>query len=314
MRITRPARRRLLALLLSLLTAVGLVGVAPQPRAEAATNNNQFAFYYLVGKGFTREQAAAFVGVWIVESGDPINPRAVQLGGGPGRGIAQWTYSTRWMSLVRWAQSQGRDPYALQTQLDWVIRELATTEYAAAAKIRAAVTVEQSVNAIVYSYERCGICVPGKRVTYAKNLLAAYGSARDAAYPVRGPGAVGPAVSTIQLLLRYRGYYTVNSGSFGAQTAVALKGYEKAARLPVNGITETRDWVAVTPTIGKGARGDAVRALQLELNGEGLGLPGIAVNGVYDQATYERVRAVQARYGLRLTGVADDGVWAALID
>src|ERR1700677_516699 len=56
--------------------------------------NNKTAFDYFVSKGLTDDQAAGIVGNLDQESG--MDPSIAQYGGGPGRGIAQWSAGGRW--------------------------------------------------------------------------------------------------------------------------------------------------------------------------------------------------------------------------
>ena len=69
---------------------------------ERSGDNPEKAFNYFKGKGLTDIQAAAIVANLIAESG--VKPKSNQGGGGPGRGIAQWTASERWATLEKWAK------------------------------------------------------------------------------------------------------------------------------------------------------------------------------------------------------------------
>lgn len=144
------------------------------PSAQAVDpDNNKIAFVHLVKRGLTVDQSAGVVGNLMVESGNPIDPRAVELGG-VGRGIAQWGYGTRWTNLVKWAKSQGRDPYALLTQLDFIFVEFDGPESLAGRKLRAATTVTDATLAFSAYYERCGACNNSRRISYANQVRTAY--------------------------------------------------------------------------------------------------------------------------------------------
>ena len=78
--------------------------------------NDQAAFDYFLGKGLTNFQAAGIVGNLDQESG--VEPTSVQ-GGGPGRGIAQWSVGGRWDTdandnAVWYASQQGQSVDCLQ--------------------------------------------------------------------------------------------------------------------------------------------------------------------------------------------------------
>ena len=72
------------------------------PRGESA--NAKTAFDYFKAKGLTDAQAAGVVGN--LDHEDPgLNPDQHQIGGGPGRGIAQWGANNPKMD--RWAHKPG---------------------------------------------------------------------------------------------------------------------------------------------------------------------------------------------------------------
>ena len=87
--------------------------------------NAAIAFDFLVGKGLSSVQAAAVIGNLEWESG--VNPRSDVPDPRPGeqsargRGIASWG-PPRWQNLVAFAGN--RDPWALDTQLDFLWSEL----------------------------------------------------------------------------------------------------------------------------------------------------------------------------------------------
>src|SRR5690349_1628456 len=77
--------------------------------SEAALSSAEHtAFNFFVSKGLTKFQAAGIVGNLMQESN--VIPTAVQYGGGPGRGIAQWSVGGRWDSShddnVAWYAAQ----------------------------------------------------------------------------------------------------------------------------------------------------------------------------------------------------------------
>jgi hypothetical protein len=83
--------------------------------------NAATAFDFLVGRGLRDFQAAAVVGNLQWES--HLDPRlqAMDTNGLPGRGIAMWQ-PPRWQNLISFAA--GRDPWVLETQLDFLWAEL----------------------------------------------------------------------------------------------------------------------------------------------------------------------------------------------
>jgi len=98
--------------------------------SEAAlSNSEQSAFNFFVSKGLTKIQSAGVIGNLMQESS--VNPAAVEYGGGPGRGIAQWSVGGRWDTsrndnVTAYASARGENRWALGTQLNFTWYELET--------------------------------------------------------------------------------------------------------------------------------------------------------------------------------------------
>lgn len=153
-------------------------------RAAAGTAfpNDQTTYHYFRSKGFTNFQAAAIVGNLDQESG--IDPNISQQNGGPGRGIAQWSAGGRWDSdpgdnVVAFAQQQGKSPYDLQVQLDFIMFELNTFPDYGLAQLKASTNVTDATTDFELGFEGCAIpeqCDRDARVNYANDVLNAYGN------------------------------------------------------------------------------------------------------------------------------------------
>jgi len=72
------------------------VGMSPAVVSPSTINrtNEKTAFDYFVNRGMTKIRAAGIIGNLDQESG--MDPTIQQYGGGPGRGIAQWSTGGRW--------------------------------------------------------------------------------------------------------------------------------------------------------------------------------------------------------------------------
>jgi hypothetical protein len=170
---------------LLLVAVVGCVADPGEPVDEsevvqAATTafaNDKPAFDFFVGKGLTDFQAAGIVGNLDQESG--VDPKSVQYGGGPGRGIAQWSVGGRWDTsandnVLDFASMHGTSATSLSLQLQFIWYEMTEIGYGYNA-LKATTTVNDAVIAFMAKYEICGTCESAKRVSYAKSVLAAYG-------------------------------------------------------------------------------------------------------------------------------------------
>jgi len=150
------------------------------PTSEAALSNaEQTAFNYFVTKGLTEVQAAGIVGNLIQESN--VIPTSVEFGGGPGRGIAQWSVGGRWDSshndnVTSYSNQQGVSRWALSTQLDFIWYELTSFSGYGLASLKASTSVTSATVAFMAKFEICGTCNQTGRVSYANQVLAAYGT------------------------------------------------------------------------------------------------------------------------------------------
>ena len=151
---------------------------------EALSSNEHTAFNYFVSKGLTKAQSAGIVGNLIQESS--VIPTSVQYGGGPGRGIAQWSVGGRWDSdrsdNVTWyANAHGENRWALSTQLNFTWYELETFGGYGLASLRSDSSVSAATVTFQDRFEGCGTCDQSQRIKYAEEVLSAYGGASGGA-------------------------------------------------------------------------------------------------------------------------------------
>ena len=181
----RPTRLVIAALgTLSATALLGCTGAAPLVGESAAALGTAFAndkpaYDFFVAKGLTNFQAAGIVGNLDQESG--VDPASVQFGGGPGRGIAQWSVGGRWDSsandnVLAYASTKGQPSGSLNLQLEFIWYELTTFGYGYA-DLKASTNITDATVAFMAKYEICGTCAQSQRVAYAQSVLNAYGAA-----------------------------------------------------------------------------------------------------------------------------------------
>jgi cell wall-associated NlpC family hydrolase len=133
-------------------------------------------------------------------------------------------------------------------------------------------------------------------------------------------GAVGPAVATIQRVVR-----TTPDGEFGPLTKAAVAKWQKRKGLDVTGVVGAASWAALPRDVrltacsqqvhgdgarvscaqlAQGATGPAVEVLQRAVRAD--------VDGAFGPMTETAVRRAQRAAKLDVTGVADQATWAAL--
>ncbi|MGF6991344.1 hypothetical protein M2150_002619 [Lachnospiraceae bacterium PM6-15] len=145
--------------------------------------NEEITWNFLINKGFSPESAAGIMGNLKQESG--IDPKCYQQGGGPGRGIAQWTVgSNRFQNLESRATSMGTTWDTIEPQLEHLYFELnggeATTvfilnrDYGGLAGFKAMTDVNKATLAFEKAFERAGIPAMEKRYKYAMEFYQKY--------------------------------------------------------------------------------------------------------------------------------------------
>jgi len=145
--------------------------------SEAALSSAEHtAFNFFVSKGLTKAQSAGIVGNLIQESN--VIPTAVQYGGGPGRGIAQWSVGGRWDSshddnMTWYANAHGYNRWGLTAQLDFIWYELTDIGYGYS-QLRGSSTIDGATVAFQDRYEICGACDSSARERYAHDVYNAY--------------------------------------------------------------------------------------------------------------------------------------------
>ncbi len=198
-----------------LLAACGGESSSESPDSEESqivseNGNDKIAFEFFVGKGLSRVQAAGIVGNLDQESG--MSPTISQYGGGPGRGIAQWSAGGRWDTSyhdnVTWyASAHGLNRYSLTTQLDFIWYELTTFGYGFS-KLKAATSVSAATDVFMDDYEICGECDASNRIAHANAALADFGggSSGGSASPDACSAPAGFCTPTLQC---YDGHWII---------------------------------------------------------------------------------------------------------
>ena len=122
-------------------------------------------------------------------------------------------------------------------------------------------------------------------------------------------GDSGTKVTATQHLLAAAGYQVATSGKFDSATVSAVKKFQKAKALEVDGEAGPKTLSALTTKISSGARGSSVTALRTLLNANGYATSN---SSGFDSDTVDAVKAFQTAAGRPVTGAADDNTWAAL--
>ncbi len=132
------------------------------------SDNAQTAFEYFKQKGLPPHQAAGIVGNFGQESN--VNPNITNSIGA--FGVGQWL-GPRKKALFEFAQKRGKPATDLQTQLDFTLHELQTTERTASNALAKARTTAEAAKVIRKKYERPGEheANDARRINLANNLF-----------------------------------------------------------------------------------------------------------------------------------------------
>jgi len=169
----------------------------PGTGSLVGNTNAEKVFNYLIGYGFTEQAAAGVIGNLMQESG--VNPQSRQLGGGPGRGIMQWGTGPgsggRWDALVAWAASSGKDPWKLDTQVEWMMKEMRS--YGTLNRLKGVTDVKKAVQIFEREMEKAGVPNYPRRYQFAADALSSFGKGRSRMGDMGSldRGSIGGAVS-----------------------------------------------------------------------------------------------------------------------
>jgi peptidoglycan hydrolase-like protein with peptidoglycan-binding domain len=133
----------------------------------------------------------------------------------------------------------------------------------------------------------------------------------------------GPAVCELQMLLGRHGQTVTVDGEFGCETDSAVRTFQTAKGLAVDGVVGSQTWIAllqppatgagtatVRPELRMGACGPAVALLQTLLTERG---HPVTSDGEFGSQTDKAVRAFQRERRLDVDGIVGPQTWAALM-
>jgi hypothetical protein len=152
----------------------GLKDTSPTRMSKFASEGESIsqaaAVRYFTERGLTPEQSAGVVGNLMQESGLKSNAWNEKE---KAYGIAQWR-NERLEGLKAFAAANGKEIGDIQTQMDYILHELQTTESNAGQKLlKSSSAAEAAFNFGKY-YERPTV-VEGTRIAYAEQALQSYG-------------------------------------------------------------------------------------------------------------------------------------------
>lgn len=125
-----------------------------------------------------------------------------------------------------------------------------------------------------------------------------------------GRDDTGVVVEAIQYLLRARGYKVGVDGSIGYATESAVRKFQKAHKLKVDGNVGAQTWPVLVVKVRQGSVGDAVRGVQVLLREWGYTVP---LSGRFGAQTLAAVKKFQVTHKLKADGVVGHNTWNVLV-
>ena len=125
-------------------------------------------------------------------------------------------------------------------------------------------------------------------------------------------------VKSLQRLLRAHGYDLEADGILGPITDGAVHAFQSANGVDVDGIVGPMTWPVLIIEVRQGDEGEAVMAVQEEINFRNLADPGegparLVVDGIFGPLTDEAVRRHQRGIGLVDDGIVGPLTWRFFI-
>jgi peptidoglycan hydrolase-like protein with peptidoglycan-binding domain len=137
----------------------------------------------------------------------------------------------------------------------------------------------------------------------------------------QGPNSTWPRVTvrSLQYLLNAHGARLSADGAFGPLTRNAVIAFQRAHHLTASGVADAATWRALVVTVRLGSTGQAVRAVQDQVNfRNNKNGHTLTVDGIYGPKTQAAVRAFQQGVAFDVHGFPVDGIvgpltWQALV-
>jgi hypothetical protein len=156
--------------------------ITPQQKALdslKASNDNYWkhvglGLEFLINNGYTLEQAQGVMGVLSQESAGTLDPNQKQIGGGPGRGIAQWSVDQRWVYLQEFAKNRNLNHLDYMTQMMFVVHELDTEPGYGKSELLKTKTVHEAVEVFTNKFEKPGEPHMDQRKEHANKIVSKY--------------------------------------------------------------------------------------------------------------------------------------------
>lgn len=328
--------------------------------------NAKIIWDFLLNQGFNKIGVSAIMGNLQCESGllpnnlqnnynttfgmsDEIYTTSVDNGSytnfvhdSAGYGLAQWTYWSRKQNLLNYAKSKGKSIGDLNTQLEFLVKELKESFPSLFTLLKNATSIASATSQFMIKYEMPAdqsasaqqVRINSAQLIYnqfintttdtnteAESVLGQLASSNI----LLRQGATGTNVKILQEALIKLGYSCGPDGAdgdFGINTYKAVVSFQKAEKIEVDGIAGPDTFAHLSKAIKNnaepaeeviylqfGSKGDKVKELQEKLISLGYSCGPDGADGDFGLNTRSALIKFQADNDLSQTGIADNKVF-----
>lgn len=240
-------------------THAGACGILGNLEAESALSSTNLENYYEGRLGYNDSSYTS-----AVDNGSYTN----FVRDSAGYGLAQWTYWSRKQGLLNYAKSQNRSIGDLEMQVGYLVKELKSDFASVWRVVTTTDSVQEASSAVLLNFERPANA--NGQINYRYNLSMKYNNltvTNEKAstsfnthtntsthvikkVPVQLPelsyGSNTAAVRSLQILLNSNNYNCgTPDGDFGSNTLNAVKTFQRAKGLTVDGIVGQNTWAVL---------------------------------------------------------------------
>ena len=155
----------------------GMTGAGGAAGMTNAKGNQASIWNYFAQQGYSSNAISGIMGNIGTETGGTFDPTTQQKGG-PGMGLAQWTQGQRWSQLQAWAKQNGMDPMAMNTQLQFMSKEM--NSMGLTPQSMNGMSVGQATSAFEQQYEGAGTPNMSSRNNYANQAYSQFANSPQA--------------------------------------------------------------------------------------------------------------------------------------
>lgn len=263
-----------------------------------------------------------------------------------GYGLAQWTYWSRKQGLLNYAKSKGKSVGDLNTQLEFLVKELKESFPSLYASLKNASAIASATSQFMVKYEMPAdqsASAQKTRINSAQIIYNQYANSITSSSSIENnvldqlalsnsllqQGSTGSNVKALQEALIQLGYSCGPDGAdgeFGSNTYKAVISFQKKQKLEVDGIAGPETFACLSKLIKAnsssstssstslqyGSSGDKVKELQQKLINLGYSCGPDGADGDFGINTRSALIKFQQDNSLSATGVANDEVFKKL--